>query len=125
MSPEEKEAQRVAYASAVDARSGSPMPRSRLVVNVGNLLEVLGLVALVIGVLVLYGAGWALIVGGVLAVGSAQLLFDGIVAAVPLPRRTHRVRRAAYRLRVGVRAGVTRVDARLHGRPPQRHRVRA
>lgn len=63
------------------------MRRTRLVVNVGNLLEVLGAGVVVVGVDRLAGLAWALVLLGVLLVVAAELVFDASVWRLPLPRR--------------------------------------
>jgi hypothetical protein len=61
--------------------------RSRLAVNAGNLLELLGAVCGVYGIDRLAGLSWALIAGGVLLVAAAELIYDEHVWRVPLPLR--------------------------------------
>jgi hypothetical protein len=62
--------------------------RTRIVVNVGNLLELLGAAAIV------YGVGWppirvaaAFVVAGILAIIAAELVYDAHAWRIPLPHR--------------------------------------
>lgn len=78
------------------------MPRTRLVVNVGNLLELLGCAAIAYGVSRIAGLGVALIVSGILGVAAAELVYDAHVWRVPLPhtpRPRARLARTGERLR--------------------------
>lgn len=61
--------------------------RTRVAVNVGNLLELFGAACGVYGVAQLAGFKWALILAGVLLVLAAELIYDGHVWRVPLPRK--------------------------------------
>ncbi len=63
--------------------------RSRLVINAGNLLEFIGAACLVYGMDRLLGLAWAFIVGGILLVAVAELIFDAKVWRLPLPLRPH------------------------------------
>lgn len=96
--------------------------RTRLVINVGNLLEVLGAASAVYGVARLAGLGFALILAGVLAVVAAEFIYDGRQAAIPLPHRP-RPRAWAQRRRRGLRSRRIRIrtEYRLWHR---RHRRR-
>lgn len=77
--------------------------RTRLVVSVGNLLEVVGAAAAVYGVDRIWGLGFALILAGVLAVAAAELIYDAHVWRVPLPHRPQpRQRLAEHRQRVSM-----------------------
>lgn len=71
------------------------MQRARLLINVGNLLELLGAGLAVYGVYRLAGVGFACVLAGVLAVVAAELIYDAHVWRVPLPRRPHPRRRLA------------------------------
>ena len=80
--------------------------RTRLVLNVGNLLELAGAVCGVWGVDRLAGFAWALVLAGVLLVLAAELIYDGHLWRVPLPlrpepRRWLKERRQAWALRRG------------------------
>lgn len=63
------------------------MQRTRVVVNVGNLLELIGAGAAVYGVDRLVGLSWALILAGVLLVIAAELIYDMHTWRIPLPHR--------------------------------------
>lgn len=84
-----------------------PVQRPRLAVNVGNLLELASVVALCWAVDWLAGASWCLVAAGVAGVLLAELVYDGHVLRVPIPRRPHllqrlrawRTARALYRVR--------------------------
>lgn len=71
------------------------LQRSRLTINVGNLLEVIGAVTGVYGVYRLVGLAWALIAAAVLLVVAAELIYDGRLCSIPLPRHPHPGRRLA------------------------------
>lgn len=68
-------------------------PRTRLAVNLGNLLELAGVGIGVYAVSQLAGVAWALIVAAVTLVAGAELVYDGHVARLPLPHRPHPVAR--------------------------------
>lgn len=61
--------------------------RTRLVINAGNLLELVGAGCAVYGVARLAGLGFALVLAGVLLVVAAELIYDSHVWRVPLPLR--------------------------------------
>lgn len=67
--------------------------RSYLRVNTGNLLEVAGVVVGCYAVSALAGVAWALIAGAVAMLVAAELVYDGHVARMPLPRRPRPVKR--------------------------------
>jgi hypothetical protein len=77
--------------------------RTRVVINVGNLLEVLGAASAVYGVARLAGLGFALVLAGILAVVAAELIYDGHAWRIPLPHRP-RPRAWAQRRRRGLRS---------------------
>jgi hypothetical protein len=90
------------------------MPRSRLVINVGNLLELLGAVAACVGVGLLAGLAFALILAGILLVVGAELIYDQHVWRVPLPHRPRpRVWLAVWRRRMRRWSWPDRMRARL------------
>lgn len=96
--------------------------RTCVVINVGNLLEVIGAGCAIYGVAILLGAGFALILAGILAVIAAELIFDAHVWRIPLPhrpqpRRWARERRRALRaFRIRKRTAY-RLWKRRHRRP--------
>lgn len=61
--------------------------RTKLVLNVGNLLELAGAACGVWGVNRLAGFAWALVLAGVLLILAAELIYDGHLWRVPLPLR--------------------------------------
>ena len=61
--------------------------RTRVVINVGNLLELAGAGVAVYGVDRLAGLAWALVLAGMLAVIAAELIYDAHVWRIPLPHR--------------------------------------
>jgi hypothetical protein len=63
------------------------MQRTRLVLNVGNLLELVGAGCGVYGVGRLAGFAWALVLAGVLLVVAAELIYDGHLWRIPLPHK--------------------------------------
>lgn len=67
--------------------------RSRLVVNIGNLIELAAVVALVWGVGLLAGRGWAFVTGGVLGILAAEFVYTDHAARLPLPRLPKVLRR--------------------------------
>lgn len=80
------------------------LQRSRLAVNVGNLLELLGAACGVYGIYRLVGFAWALIAAAVLLVVAAEFIYDGRLVALPLPRRPHpRARLTEARQRFAVK----------------------
>lgn len=97
--------------------------RTRVVINVGNLLEVLGAGCAVYGVVILLGVGFALILAGILAVVAAELIYDQHQWRVPLPHRPHpkvwmATRRQDFRSwRLRKRAAWNRRRARRRRRP--------
>jgi hypothetical protein len=77
--------------------------RTRLVINLGNLLEPFGAGCAVYGVYRLVGLGCALVLAGVLAVVAANFVYDESAARIPLPHRPRpRVRLLQARQRVEV-----------------------
>lgn len=83
--------------------------RVRLVVNVGNLLELAGASAAVYGLYRLAGLGFALLLAGVLAVAAAELVYDAHVWRLPLPRRPRpRLRAQELRSRLASKHAVRR-----------------
>lgn len=85
--------------------------RTRLVVNVGNLLELAGAGATCYGVYRLAGLGFALVLAGVLAVVAAELVYDAHVWRMPLPHRPRPLARAV-RARDAIRWRWLRTRAR-------------
>lgn len=73
--------------------------RSYLRVNTGNLLEVAGVVVGSYAVSALAGVAWALIAGAVAMLVAAELVYDGHVARMPLPRRPRPLLKARKLLR--------------------------
>lgn len=74
--------------------------RTRLAINAGNLLELVGAGAVVYGVDRLVGLSWALVLAGILLVVAAELIYDSHVWRVPLPRRPRpRVKAREWRQR--------------------------
>lgn len=71
------------------------LQRSRLVINIGNLLELVGAAAGVYGVYRLVGLAWALIAAAVLLIVAAEFIYDGRLVGIPLPHRPHPRRRIA------------------------------
>ncbi len=63
--------------------------RTHVVVNVGNLLELLGATATVYGVARLAGFAYGLMLLGVLLVAAAELIYDTHVWRLPVPHRPH------------------------------------
>jgi hypothetical protein len=59
--------------------------RSRLAINVGNLLELLGAGCGVYGIDRLAGLSWALIATAILLIVAAELIYDAHVWRLPLP----------------------------------------
>ena len=59
--------------------------RSRLRINVGNLLELVGVVCVVYGTARLAGLAWAIVVLGVSLVAAAELVYDAHTWRIPLP----------------------------------------
>lgn len=77
--------------------------RTRLLINAGNVLEILGAASIVFGSSRLFGVGVAAIVAGVLVVLAAELIYDGHVWRVPLPHRPQvrqRVKARQFQLRM-------------------------
>lgn len=60
--------------------------RTRVVINVGNLLELAGAGCAVYGLDRILGLGWALILAGILLVAAAELIYDQHAWRIPLPR---------------------------------------
>lgn len=71
-------------------------PRTRLAINAGNLLELLGAASAVYGLARVAGLGYGLMLLGVLLVVGAELVYDAKVWRVPLPHRP----RVGQRVRV-------------------------
>jgi hypothetical protein len=57
----------------------------RIIVNVGNLLEVLGAAVLCYAVDQLVGLAWALILAGILLIIGAEFVYDAHTWKIPLP----------------------------------------
>ena len=85
------------------------MRRTRLVVNVGNLIELVGASAVVDAVDRLAGLPWALLLAGVLLVIAAELIYDTHTWQIPLP---HRPRPRAWLLDKRQRFGIWRMRRR-------------
>lgn len=64
-----------------------PRPRHVVVVSVGNVLELAGAALACYALDRLAGTPAALLLGAVLLVVGAELLYDGTVVSFPLPRR--------------------------------------
>lgn len=79
-----------------------PSDRYRIVVNFGNLLELLAAASAVYGVSRLLGLAYGLILLGILLAVGAELIYDATVIRIPLPKRPHPVqaiKRAETRLK--------------------------
>lgn len=76
-----------------------PKGRSRVVLDLGNLLELAGVVLACFAVAQLAGAAWALLAGGVALIVGAELVYDGHLLRIPLPHRPRplfRLQRLAF-----------------------------
>ena len=62
-------------------------PRTRLIIVVGNTLEILGAVSACVGTYLLAGLPWMLVLLAVLLIIAAELIYDASILRVPLPRR--------------------------------------
>jgi hypothetical protein len=96
--------------------------RTKLVLNVGNLLELAGAACGVYGVDRLAGFAWALVLAGVLLVIAAELIYDGHIWRVSLPLRPQpsrwlKERRQGWALqRAALKSAVRRRTAALKAR---------
>ena len=96
--------------------------RSRLAINAGNLLELLGAGCGVYGIYRLAGLSWALIAAAILLIVAAELIYDAHVWRVPLPLRPEpqrRVTEARQRIQIWrqrFRAALARRRARKASR---------
>ncbi len=57
----------------------------KLVINIGNLLELIGAVVLVLGIYKLAGTGWALIATAILILIAAEINYSDLPLRIPLP----------------------------------------
>ena len=70
------------------------MRHTRLNIHVGNLLELVGVIALCFGVARLAGVGWAIVLAGVVLILWGNLSYSRAVLRVPLPAPRRDVRAA-------------------------------
>jgi hypothetical protein len=74
-----------------------PSTRKRLRVYVGGWIEVFGAAMTVTAVYLLTSLPWALVAGGVFLLIAAELVYDGTILRLPLPRRPHPIQRIRRR----------------------------
>ncbi len=63
------------------------MQRTRLAINAGNLLELIGAGLACYAVADLVGVGWSLLLAAVLILVAAELAYSNVVWRLPLPHR--------------------------------------